>query len=62
VGVISSSATSALNSAVSGINAARDTAIAAVGASGDVTSALNLIRNDRWLGLNIFAPTDYTYN
>lgn len=58
VGVISGAGTSALNDAVSGINTARDQAIAAVGASGDVTAALNFIRNDRWLGLNIFAPTN----
>jgi hypothetical protein len=36
--------------------------IAAVSASGDVSAALNFIRNDRWLGLNIFAPSDMTGN
>lgn len=58
VGVISGAGTTALNDAVSGINTARDQAIAAVSASGDVTNQLNFLRNDRWLGLNIFAPNN----
>jgi hypothetical protein len=57
VGVISGAGTSALDNAVSGINTARDAAILAVSASGDLTNQINFIRNDRWLGLNIFAPT-----
>ncbi len=59
---ISSSASSTLSGAISDINTARDTAIQAVSASGNLTAALNLIRDDRWLGLNIFAPTDYSTN
>lgn len=50
------------STSIQAIVEARDTAIAAVSASGNVTQALNLIRDDRWLGLNIFAPTDYTNN
>lgn len=41
------------------IENARDQAIAAVSASGDVTNQINFLRNDRWLGLNIFGPTEY---
>jgi len=41
------------------IELARDQAIAAVSASGDVTNQINFLRNDRWLGLNIFGPSDY---
>jgi hypothetical protein len=57
VGVISGAGTSALDNAVSGINTARDAAILAVSASGDLTNQINFLRNDRWLGLDIFAPT-----
>lgn len=56
VGVISGAGTSALDNAVSGINTARDAAILAVSASGDLTNQINFLRNDRWLGLDIFAP------
>jgi hypothetical protein len=52
----------AQTSAISGINTARDTAIAAVSASGDVNQLIEFVRNDRWLGLNIFAPTNYSNN
>lgn len=44
---------------IEGIELARDQAIAAVSASGDVTNQINFLRNDRWLGLNIFGPTEY---
>lgn len=59
---ISTAASSAISTAIFDINAARDLAIQAVTASGDVNAAINLIRDDRWLGLNIFAPNDPTYN
>lgn len=52
----------AQTSAVSGINVARDAAILAVSASGDATALINFIRDDRWLGLDIFAPTNYSSN
>lgn len=52
----------AQTAAIAGINTARDTAIAAVSASGDATALINFIRNDRWLGLNIFAPTNVSGN
>jgi hypothetical protein len=45
---------------VASINTTRDTAIAAVGASGNLQGVIDFVRNDRWLGLNIFAPTNYT--
>lgn len=48
------------SSAVTSINSARDQALAAVSASGDVTNQINFLRNDRWLGLDIFAPTNYS--
>lgn len=48
------------SSAVTVINNARDQALAAVSASGDVTNQINFLRNDRWLGLDIFAPTNYS--
>jgi hypothetical protein len=43
-------------SALGDIQYARDQAIAAVSASSDLTAQLRLVRDDRWLGLNIFAP------
>jgi hypothetical protein len=52
----------AQTTAIAGINTARDTAILAVSASGDATKIINFIRDDRWLGLNIFAPTNMTTN
>lgn len=56
------SVSGAQTTAIAGINTARDAAILAVSASGNVQSAIDFIRNDRWLGLNIFAPTDPTGN
>lgn len=63
VGDIVDSKTTALDaisgantSALGAIQYAREQAIAAVGASSDVSAQLRLIRDDRWLGLNIFAP------
>jgi hypothetical protein len=40
------------------INTAKDQAIAAVSASSNVADQIAFLRNDRWLGLNIFAPTN----
>lgn len=42
--------------ALDGIQTAKLNAIAAVGASSDISAQLRLVRDDRWLGLNIFAP------
>ena len=50
---------SANTSALSGINTAKNNAIAAVGATSDVASQLRLVRDDRWLGLDIYSPTVY---
>jgi hypothetical protein len=52
----------AQTTAISGINVARDAAIQAVSASGDAAALINFVRDDRWLGLNIFAPTNMTGN
>lgn len=52
----------AQTTAISGINTARDAAILAVSASGDATKLINFVRDDRWLGLNIFAPTNLSGN
>jgi hypothetical protein len=52
----------AQTTAVSGINTARDAAILAVSASGDATALINFVRDDRWLGLNIFAPNNLLGN
>ncbi len=60
ISAIGTAATNSLNSAVASINTTRDTAIAAVGASGNLQGVIDFVRNDRWLGLNIFAPTNYT--
>ena len=49
--------TSQQTSSITAINNARDAAVAAVSASGDVTNQINFLRNDRWLGLNIFGPS-----
>lgn len=59
ISAIGTAATNSLNSAVASINTTRDTAIAAVGASGNLQGVIDFVRNDRWLGLNIFAPTNY---
>jgi hypothetical protein len=50
---------SANTSALDGINTAKINAIAAVGASSDISAQLRLVRDDRWLGLDIYSPTVY---
>lgn len=56
------SLTAQQSTSISAINTARDAAIAAVSASGDVSKQIALIRDDRWLGLNIFAPNNLLNN
>ena len=48
--------------ALSAINTARDQAITAVTTSGNVSRQIAIIRDDRWLGLNIFAPNNLLTN
>lgn len=51
---------SANTAAIAGINTAKNNAISAVSASSDINAQLRLVRDDRWLGLNIYSPTVYT--